>query len=798
MESGVNDDEAAKKKLTAPQLKELLKQHKDSLIQQGLSAEAEAIKMTTLKKAELQDLCIRLGLVEAPTVAPTVPKTKVKGFNRDALQAKLREYNATHPAEKIKFFGSHQELSEQCFSFGLITQAERDAPPPRERAQVLDDAERKALRHKTFGTDTPIASPMVTTCTRLAKVVLRQKSSQVIAGLVKDAVLRMHALTVQATHLLRQWLIERPDAKRCAAVLKDGAYRVALEVVSSEGTPENNDGPDAKIRKQLLTIYGIHFEPLLPSNVKKTSRHRLAQMICLEEERLAAAVKTNIKEHFYQHMARFVNEFHDVKGSAPPTSDKVGRKAHFAKFADVKKDLLAGEGAEMLTSDPTLVDFVNEWRQILPSGPYGENSMVYDAHVRPGAYLPALVAMVGKLRAIEKKAFQVLPLRLANTPAYATVDTKALEELTETHRPKGDRLTYDRKIEIWSRFLSVKASGGLPGDDVALHKMSKTFRRGKQSMPRYVFRGSIATDGVGISIGLVRVDLHDLKGIDGPWKAAATANDKATKASIPNIDDMKGKVDANLLGRKYVVVDPGKRDLHYAMDPEEKKNHLRYTQATRRSAMKTKRYNTIRDELHAKKGKLGGKTVSEWNESLSQLDSRSVDMSVFKEWIKGKLESVAATARHWQDESFRRLKFNAKANARRSEDTYLNKFKDAFGDETQRVVIVGDWSQGTGHLKHSPPTMRRGLVAALRRRKYEVWLIREFRTSKSCSKCHHADTNCEPYVFKEKARHGLLCCKNKTCKQFHNRNANATSNMIRIVEAARAGEARPADMACAA
>jgi hypothetical protein len=427
---------------------------------------------------------------------------------------------------------------------------------------------------------------------------------------------------------------------------------VALEVVSLERTLEDTDGAVAEIREQLSAFYKEHFEPLLPENVKKTSRHRLTQMICLEEQRLAAAAKTNIKEHFYQHLARFVNQFHDVKGSAPPTSDKAGRKAHFAKYADVKKDLLAGAGPEILTSDPTLVEFINEWRQILPTGPYKEDSMAYDAHVRPEAYLPALVAMVGKLRAIEKKAFQVLPLRLVNTPAYAAVDTQALEELTKKHRPKGDRLTYDRKIDIWSRFLSVKASGGLPGDDVVLHKMSKTFRRGKQSMPRYVFRGSIATDGVGISIGLVRVDLHDLKGIDGPWKAAATANDKATKAPVPNVDDMIGEVDANLLGRKYVVVDPGKRDLHYVMDPETKK-HLRYTQATRRAAMKTKRYITIRDELHAKKGKLGGKTVPAWNVVLSQLDSRSVDMSAFKSWIKGKLESVAATlhhgiaARHW-------------------------------------------------------------------------------------------------------------------------------------------------------
>jgi transposase len=56
----------------------------------------------------------------------------------------------------------------------------------------------------------------------------------------------------------------------------------------------------------------------------------------------------------------------------------------------------------------------------------------------------------------------------------------------------------------------------------------------------------------------------------------------------------------------------------------------------------------------------------------------------------------------------------------------------------------------------------------------------------------------EKSVRSEAARARLLRCKNDTCKQFHNRNANATRNMIRIVEAARADEARPADMARAA
>jgi transposase len=272
---------------------------------------------------------------------------------------------------------------------------------------------------------------------------------------------------------------------------------------------------------------------------------------------------------------------------------------------------------------------------------------------------------------------------------------------------------------------------------------------------------------------------------------------------VPDVEKLENIL-VDLDGRRYAVVDPGKRDLHYVLGDVElpcgktKRRHLRYTQATRAAAMKKKRYDTIRTKLHeaADVQKMAGKTVKEWDVELSNFDSRATIPALFEKWIRAKMAAVEWTLSHWQNEIFRKLKFNAKANARRSVDTYLNKFKDMFGDASECVVIVGDWSQGTGHLKHSPPTMRRGLVAELRKRKYDVWLIKEFRTSKSCSKCHSGD--CAPHEHEGKARHGLLRCKNVDCEQFHNRNANATRNMLRIVEAAKAGTGRPADMARAA
>jgi hypothetical protein len=503
---------------------------------------------------------------------------------------------------------------------------------------------------------------------------------------------------------------------------------------------------------------------------------------------------------------------YDVRKTAPPKSRKQQRSDHFKKFRVLRNDILAGRDAPMDTADPLLRAFAEQWRKLLPVGPYAEGSVPYDVQVRPAAYLPMMVAMADAIKGAGKRTFQVLPMRMSNTPAYVNMDTTALEELTSApQRKKGDLLTYSRKMDIWKSFLDVETTATCtpsPSEhegeiDDALTRMARTFRRGKQSRPRYVFRGAIATDGFGVSIMLVRTDLHDLKGDDGEWMKAAKQDKAGTKAPVPDVEKLENVL-VTLDGRGYAVVDPGKRDLHYVLgdvelpDGKTKRRHLRYTQATRAAAMKKKRYDTIRTKLHeaADAQAMAGKTVKGWDVELSNFDSRATIPATFEKWIRAKMAAVEWTRRHWQNETFRRLKFNAKANARRSADTYLNKFKDTFGDASECVVIVGDWSQGTGHLKHSPPTMRRGLVAELRRRRYEVWLIKEFRTSKSCSKCHSGD--CEPHEHEGKARHGLLRCKNVDCEQFHNRNANATRNMLRIVEAAKAGTGRPADMARAA
>ena len=524
----------------------------------------------------------------------------------------------------------------------------------------------------------------------------------------------------------------------------------------------------------------------MPENQERVSRKRLTQLIIIESQRLATAASTNVKEHFLSHCHAFINRMFGVKRNAPPKSDVGARKAYFAKYRQAKKDLLAVPGEEVLTDDVALLEVINGVREHLPDGPFAKDSMAYDVHVRPQKYVPALIHMARTLIEAGQKAFQVLPLRLSNTPAYVTIDARALEEIGGLK--VTDKMTYDNKVRMWDEYLEVVKT--MVVDEGGLHlKMAPVFRRGKQSDPRYVFRGSICTDGLGVSIGLVRVDLRDLKGIDKQWRDATKASGAREARPLPYVDELDDPL-AKLSGRSYAVIDPGGRDLHFVMHKDGKR--MRYTRAARTRHSKLKRYNAIRKRLHTAAGALGGNTVPQWDNEMSKENSRAVEQEAFGRWIRVKMACLVATASHWQDDSFRRLKFNAKVNARRSEDMYAARIREKIGSPEECVLIVGDWSRGTGHLKGSPPSPRRGLLKVLRRHQYEMWLLKEPMTSARCSKCCDAHTKCEATEVKGKARHGLLRCKNVTCKQFHNRNANATRNMLRIVEAALEGKQRPA------
>ena len=119
---------------------------------------------------------------------------------------------------------------------------------------------------------------------------------------------------------------------------------------------------------------------------------------------------------------------------------------------------------------------------------------------------------------------------------------------------------------------------------------------------------------------------------------------------------------------------------------------------------------------------------------------------------------------------YRKLKWHAFVNRRRSEDRMVNNFRKKFGKAEDIVIGWGDWSQGEGQMKFLEPTKGIGMRKIFRRVGYTV-LVNEFRT---LCRCYGCGGECAKFRMVENPRfwkrnerpmvlrNGLISCK-KLC-----------------------------------
>ena len=249
-----------------------------------------------------------------------------------------------------------------------------------------------------------------------------------------------------------------------------------------------------------------------------------------------------------------------------------------------------------------------------------------------------------------------------------------------------------------------------------------------------------------------------------------------------------------LQNKKIVAIDPGKCDLIYCVDSDNKDaNQFRYSQDQRRKETKKKKYSKIQLEL--KKEKIQGKTIIEWETELSKLNRKSLNITKFKEYIQKKSEINGLLFGFYETCIFRKLRLQSYRNTKKSEQKMLNNFKRIFGDEKEVVVCFGDYEQKQ-HMKYKEATKGKGMRTLFRKAGFQTYLVDEFRTSCKCSKCEGGSCvkmmvrkNPRPYRTGNVIVHGLICCKNGC--GYWNRDVNGATNIYKIAYNAINNKGRP-------
>jgi len=215
------------------------------------------------------------------------------------------------------------------------------------------------------------------------------------------------------------------------------------------------------------------------------------------------------------------------------------------------------------------------------------------------------------------------------------------------------------------------------------------------------------------------------------------------------------------------------------------KNKLRYTCSQRRVESLSKRCTRI---MLAEKTK---NKIIQKETKLTAYDCKTVNYKKFKKYITKKTQLNDKVRYFYERELYRKMKWRRWTYQRKSEDKFLNRIEDTYGNKDDLLLCYGNWSNPK-QMKHIMPTKGIGLRRAIAKR-FNVVLIDEFRTSKLCSKCNG--------VLKHyKNLHRVLicpCCKSGGLENkntiFMNRDINACMNMLHISESWIKTKTRPAN-----
>ena len=488
--------------------------------------------------------------------------------------------------------------------------------------------------------------------------------------------------------------------------------------------------------------------------------------------------ENNIKLHYVDYVERFVNvvwlKDYQIKKIKETIKNKDEQtkliNEVYSNLRKIKNDFLNNT----LNSDEKFKDCIINLRKfITPNKKYDKGSIYYDVKSHPQDYLPCMIHMMKAIESHDLTISNVFPMRNDIISKNITLDTTTLVHLllTKKYGNKTDylfkgnlKLNEDR---IWNFFFRTER---------------RCFNK-----PNYSFHHMIETDGVSCSILFVRNDLVGKKKI-------ISNNIEIKEQYIDELEDY-----TKLKNKKIVAIDPGKQDLLYCVDSDNKDaNEFRYTQNSRRKECKIKKYSNL--ILDFKKEIIDGKTVIEHETELSKFNKKTLIIDEFKKYIQKKDEINNKLFAFYHKYIFRKLKLNGYLNRKKHEQQMINKFKKIFGNSENTIICIGNFEQKQ-HMKNIEPSKGVGFRKLFRQNNYEVYLVDEHKTSCMCSKCEEG--RCEKFIYRENHKpkgndnhykdiilvHGALRCK--ICNAVWNRDVNGATNIWKIAKAAIEEKERP-------
>jgi hypothetical protein len=593
---------------------------------------------------------------------------------------------------------------------------------------------------------------------------------------ITNAVIKCNKIVIQTLMFMKLFLLDHYEKHNILPIINDEFINSCMKILCNEkasGRPPKQEIKELK--EKLSAFYKTDFQQLIQNeDLDYTHMNTILDYLTID---ILTMYENNIKFHYVEYVERYVNVVWKKKFIVSKIrklnitqKEKEQRVSNLcSQLRKIKTDLLNVENKNY-KSHSMYHTWINRQKQIITPNKttYKKNNIVYDLMCSPMDYFPCMIKMMKQVEKEEQTISNVFPMRSEVIPKHIRLDTTTLVHLLMTKKQgnKSDYLTKGnlkrKEDKIWEFFFRTERK--------MFHKKY------------YEFHHMIETDGVSCSLLLLRKDLIGKK-------LPMMKKGLSTETYIDELTEY-----SQLQNKKIVAIDPGKCDLIYCVDDDNKEaNKFRYSQDQRRKETKKKNYSKIKLEL--KKEKINGKTIIEWETELSKLNRKSLNISKFKEYIQKKSEINGVLFKFYETYIFRKLRLQSYRNTKKSEQKMINQFKKIFGNEKEVVVCFGDYEQKQ-HMKFKEATKGKGMRTLFRKAGFQTYLVDEFRTSCMCSNCEigickktMVRKNPKPYRSGSIIVHGLICCKNGC--GYWNRDVNGATNIYKIAYNAINNKERP-------
>ncbi|KAI7896401.1 uncharacterized protein EV154DRAFT_547402 [Mucor mucedo] len=507
---------------------------------------------------------------------------------------------------------------------------------------------------------------------------------------------------------------------------------------------------------KIFTSYSNNVQMRLGSHLRQAVNHllrirqRKAELIAYR--RREGLIDALIKSEVYREITEPATRFKELIARRLPQD--------FVLDGEQFGDPIYNNALEILR--PVLTSYPVDYR-------FRGNSIYFDSKARLVEHMRAFYELALLFIDIELPVFNCFPLRRSWIPCYTTIDSKIL-----CQNILGRRWTNRQdKIALWREVINLNS-------DALKHQENGELQ----------FRGTIQTDGVGVTVIKKRMDRE----------SRYTARFAVVVESIQYISQ---EIAQETVGR-CVTIDPGRRDLLFCVHENSTANNpnkFRFTKQYQDKFEKIKKYRRIREAVKPAR-------VAAAERLLVNYDSLNRDE--FEQYLENRSNMTGIIQNHYVNFRTnhrtahplqRKLRLSAYIRRQQGNEDLISKLDEQFGVEA--VYVMGNWS--SPNARFHEPVRGLGFRRLLQKAGKRVYLIDEFRTSQCCPACERRSLETfrmvdNPRPHRRRAnprviRHGLLRAMtnntNRIVPRLWNRDMAACLNMVDIVRSLRAGNGIP-------